>query len=294
MKLGINFPQNDIGSDPRAIRDFAQTVEEAGFDYLSTFEHVSGAHPDRFVGIDTGFSAPPYVHHDEFHEPFTLFAYLAGLTRRLEFVTGILVLPQRQTLLVAKQAAEVELLSGGRLRLGVGVGWNHAEYESLNEDFQTRGRRVEEQIELLRRLWAEPLVTFKGRWHNLDRVGIAPRPTRQIPIWLGGGSSDSLLRRVARLADGWMPMLRLADAPEVLARLHGFMAEAGRDPASLDLQVSLFATEGEAEKWVNEARRWQTLGATHLGIWAGSRGLPPMQMLAQTIEVKKVLDQVLN
>src|SRR5262245_54134555 len=239
MKLGINFPQNDIGSDPRAIRDFAQALEEAGFDYLSTFEHVSGAHPDRFVGIDTGFPAPPYVYHDEFHEPFTLFAYLAGLTRRLELVTSVLVLPQRQTVLVAKQAAEVELLSGGRLRLGVGVGWNYAEYESLNEDFQSRGRRVEEQIELLRRLWAEPLVTFKGRWHNLDRVGIAPRPTRQIPIWLGGGSSDRLLRRVARLADGWMPMLRLADAPEVLARLRDFMAEAGRDPTSLALQATL-------------------------------------------------------
>ena len=174
------------------------------------------------------------------------------------------------------------------------MGWNHAEYESLNEDFQTRGRRVEEQIDLLRRLWAEPLVTFKGRWHNLDRVGIAPRPPSQIPIWLGGGSSDSLLRRVARLADGWMPMLRLADAPEILARLHGFMAEAGRDPASLDLQATLSATEGEAEKWMNDAMRWQTLGATYLGIRAGSRGLPPMQMLAQTIEVKKVLDQVLN
>jgi probable F420-dependent oxidoreductase len=145
---------------------------------------------------------PPYLYDDQFHEPFVLFSYLAGLTTRLQFATGILILPQRQTALVAKEAAELDLISGGRFRLGVGIGWNFTEYEALNEDFHTRGRRQEEQIVIIRKLWTEPLVSFEGRWHKLDRVAISPRPQRPIPIWIGSGTSDQLIRRVARLADG--------------------------------------------------------------------------------------------
>lgn len=289
MKLGITFPQNHIGADPAAIRDFAQAVEGEGFDFLATFEHIAGAHADRFEGVDTGFPSPPYLHEHEFHEPFSLFSYLAALTTRLEFATSILVLPQRQTALVAKQAAQLSMLSGGRFRLGVGVGWNHAEYESLGEDFHTRGARQEEQIEVLRRLWTEPLVSFQGRWHTLDRVAIAPRPAAPVPIWLGTGTSDRLLRRVARLADGWMPLLPLSRAPEVLTRLRGFLELEGRDPSSFGLQTNIEIDRLEPSEWVSAAKAWQALGVTHLGVRSRYREDAPMQALAKAAAAKRVL-----
>jgi probable F420-dependent oxidoreductase len=295
MRLGTIFPNADIGTDPVAIRDFAQAVEGAGFDYLLTYDHVTGAHPDRFAGASiAGFSAPPYVHDSPFHEPFVLFAYLAGLTRRLELVSSVLILPQRQTALVAKQAAEVDMLSGGRLRLAVGVGWNFAEYESLGADFHTRGRRLEEQILVMRKLWTEPLVTFAGRWHTLDRVAMAPRPSRPLPIWIGGGAGDQLLRRVARLADGWMPLLPPAeDAAAAVTRLHALLREEGRDPASFGLDARIRAT-GDPADWVSAARRWRSLGATHLCLNSVARGTPPMQQLDTAIRMKQVVREGLG
>jgi probable F420-dependent oxidoreductase len=294
VRLGVSFPHPDIGIDPTVIRDFAQAAEHAGFDYLSAIEHVAGAHADRFVGVDTGFPTPPYLHDYPFHEPFTLFAYLAGLTSRIEFVTSVLVLPQRQTVLVAKQAAEVSILSKGRLRLGVGVGWNHAEYEALGEDFHTRGRRVTEQIVVLRKLWSEPLVTFHGDWHTLDRVAIAPLPADPIPIWMGGGNGETTLRRVARVADGWMPMGSSGIDNELVARMRGYLEEEGRPASSLGIQGGISAS-GEASDWLIAAKRWERLGATHLGITVSrGSGLTAMQGLERATEVKRVLAAELN
>jgi probable F420-dependent oxidoreductase len=294
MQYGISFPQNQIGSDPMAIRDFAQAVEGAGFHYLSTYEHIAGAHPDRFEGVDTGFASPPYLHEHEFHEPFALFSYLAALTSRLTFTTSILVLPQRQTVLLAKQAAELFMLSGGRFRLGVGVGWNHSEYEALGEDFGTRGRRQEEQIEVMRLLWTQPLVTFEGRWHHLDRIAIAPRPPQPVPVWLGTGATEPLMRRVARLADGWMPMLPVSRAPEVISRLRTMLEDEGRDPAAFGLQVNIELERGGPKDWVSAAKTWQSLGATHLGIRSRYQGIAPMQGLQNAIEARKLIEAELG
>ena len=250
MRYGITMPQNEIGHDPAVIREYAQTAEAGGFDYFVAFDHVLGAHPDRFVGVDVGFPAPPYTHVSEFHEVFSLFSYLAGLTSRIEFTTSILILPQRQTALVAKQAATLSLLSGGRFRMGVGIGWNFTEFEGLEENFHNRGRRVEEQITVLRKLWTEPLVTFGGRWHHFDRVGIAPLPPYAIPIWMGGGTSDRLVKRVARFADGWMPGLQLNDdTANVVGRMRTALEAEGRDPATFGLQVGLTATSGAPADW---------------------------------------------
>jgi probable F420-dependent oxidoreductase len=292
IRLGIGFPHQVIGTDPAQVRDFAQAAEAAGFDYLSAIEHVAGAHAERFAGVDTGFPAPPYLHDYPFHEPFTLFSFLAGVTGAIELVTSVLVLPQRQTVLVAKQAAEVALLSGGRLRLGVGVGWNHAEFESLGADFRTRGARVAEQVEVLRRLWTEPLVTFEGRWHTLDRVAIAPLPARPIPVWMGGGTGEVTLRRIARLADGWMPMARASsDVGELVVRMHGYLADAGREPSALGIQAGVGGTgQGDPAQWAAAARRWADAGATHLTLGGSpDSGVTAAQRLERAVEIKRVL-----
>ena len=197
MHIGVVFPQVEIGLDPGAIRDYAQAVEALGYTHILTFDHVLGANPDR-----PGGWKGPYTYRHTFHEPFVLFGFLAAATRRVELVTGILILPQRQTALVAKQAAAVDVLSGGRLRLGVGVGWNAVEFEALGERFTNRGVRIEEQIEVLRALWAQDLVTIAGQWHRVTDAGLNPLPSRRaIPIWMGG-ESEPVVRRAARLADG--------------------------------------------------------------------------------------------
>ncbi len=290
MQIGVQFPHQVVGHDPAAVAEFAQGAEDAGFDYLFAFEHVAGAHADRFRGADTGFRSPPYLYDYPFHEPFTLFAYLAGVTRRIGFATTVLVLPQRQTVLVAKQAAEVAILSGGRLRLGVGVGWNHAEYEALGFDFHSRGRRADEQIVLMRKLWTEPLVTFRGRWHALDRVGIAPLPPAPVPVWIGGGLGAATLRRVARLGDGWMPMGLGGTPGDILAQVRRYMVEAGRDPDSLRIQGAIGMAGGPGE-WVAAAKRWQDLGATHLSVSISDQDPPEgaTARLRRAIEVRRAL-----
>lgn len=261
MRLGVIFPQTEIGTDPAAIRDYAQAAEGMGYEHLTVFDHVLGASPDRPGGF-TG----PYTHETLFHEPLVLFGYLAGLTARIELVTGILILPQRQTALVAKQAAEVDVLSGGRLRLGVAAGWNAVEYDGLGEDFHVRGRRLEEQVALLRALWAEPIVTFEGRFDHVTLAGINPRPTRAtIPIWFGG-MADAVLERVGRLGQGWFPQYRdpgqLVDG---IARVRAAATAAGRDPAEIGYQASVGATEGIAAA-VSRARLWEQSGATDLSL----------------------------
>lgn len=260
MRLGVIFPQTEIGSDPGAIRDYAQAAEQLGYSHLLVYDHVLGANPDRPGGWRG------YTFNDAFHEPFVLFGYLAGLTRRLELVTGILILPQRQTALVAKQAAAVDVLSGGRLRLGVGVGWNSVEYESLGEDFHTRGRRMVEQIGLLRQLWTQTLVNFEGRFDRIPDAGINPLPVQQpIPIWMGG-MSEPVIRRVAQVADGWFPQFRTplgADAAETLERMRGYAREYGRDPSAIGIEGRASAGNEQPEQWAATAESWRALGATH-------------------------------
>src|SRR5215475_11432902 len=228
MRLGVVFPQTEIGTDPVVIRDYAQAAESAGYHHLLVFDHVLGAKVERFDKLGR---KPPYTDEYPFHEVFVLFGYLAACTRRLELVTGIVILPQRQTALVAKQAAAVDVLSGGRLRLGVGVGWNAVEFEALGQDFTKRGRRVEEQVEVLRALWTRELVTFHGREHYISDAGLNPLPVqRPIPIWMGG-ESEVVQRRMSRLADGWMPHFRAGEAGQAAVdRIHGLVREAGRDP----------------------------------------------------------------
>jgi probable F420-dependent oxidoreductase len=260
MQVGVVFPQTEIGADPGAVRDYARAAEAAGYAHLLAYDHVLGAVRDRPGGFNG-----PYDHETLFHEPLVLFGYLAGVTERLELFTGILILPQRQTALVAKQAAEVDVLSSGRLRLGVGVGWNPVEYESLGENFHNRGRRIEEQVALLRNLWASDSISFEGRYHSVVRAGIKPRPPGgEIPIWMGG-MSDVVKTRVGRLADGWFPQYREpGDLAVGLMAVHDAARAAGRDPASIGIACSLQL--GDVDQAVELAREWEAAGATHLSV----------------------------
>ncbi len=271
MQLGVVFPQNEIGANPQDIRDYAQTVAGLGYDHLVIYDHVLGADPTNRPGWKG------YTDQDLFHEPFVLFGYLAAITQ-LELVTGVIILPQRQTALVAKQATEIDVLSGGKLRLGIGVGWNAVEYEALGVDFQQRGRIVEEQIEVLRLLWSQEIVTYHGQFHSITEAGLNPLPVRRsIPIWTGG-SAEVLLRRTARLADGWFPLGRPDDnMQQTFARLHQYMQEAGRDPATLGIQAQVNANEGKLDTWLQQTKQWQALGATHICLNTMRAGFTTLQ-----------------
>jgi probable F420-dependent oxidoreductase len=263
MKHGVVFPQTEFGNDPQAIKDYAQTAEGLGYDYLLVYDHILSAHPGRERKL-TG----PYTHEHPFHEPMVLFGYLAGVTKRLQLTTGILILPQRQTAVVAKQAAEIDVLSGGRLRLGIGLGWNHVEYEALGEDFHTRGRRVEEQVEVLRKLWTQPLVNFRGANHVIDNAGLNPMPIqRPIPIWFGG-SAEPALKRAARLADGWMPAGRKPDdtVKGLIEQLERYLQEAGRDRKAFGIDPWIPIQGLTKDEFRERAQAWRALGATHLAV----------------------------
>ncbi|MEE8422435.1 MAG: LLM class F420-dependent oxidoreductase [Dehalococcoidia bacterium] len=262
MQLGVVFPQTEIGSDPAAIRDYAQAVEGAGYEHLLVYDHVLGADRDRPGGF-----RGPYDHETPFHEPFVLFGYLAGVTERLELVTGIVILPQRQTVLVAKQAAEVHLLTGGRLRLGVAVGWNAVEFEGLGENFHDRGRRMEEQIALLRALWAKQSISFEGRWHHVSKAGINPLPPGgSIPIWMGG-MSEPAMERTGRLADGWFPQYRdPAELPAGIESVREAARAAGRDPEAIGIESRVSVAGTDPSEAVQLARRFEEAGATHLSV----------------------------
>ena len=276
MKTGAVFPQTEIGADPAAVRDYVQAVEELGYSHMMVYDHVLGA--------DTSHHADwqgSYTSESMFHEPFVLFGYLAGITTRIELVTAVLILGQRQTALVAKQAAEVDLLTGGRLRLGVGVGWNHVEYEALNQEFSNRGQRYAEQIRLLREFWTQEVVEFEGRYHKVDYAGVNPQPIqRPIPIWMGAGGranpvpTDRVLRRVARLADGWFPQMQPGDdARATVERLKVFAEEAGRDAATIGMEPRINLGDGDPEFWQEQARVWEEMGATHVSVNTMRAGL---------------------
>ncbi len=288
MKIGVVFPQVEIGTDPAAIRDYAQAVEAMGYTHILTFDHVLGANPDRPGGW-TG----PYTYRHQFHEPLVLFGFLAAVTRRVELVTGILILPQRQTALVAKQAATVDVLSGGRLRLGVGVGWNRVEFEALGEEFGNRGRRIEEQIDVLRALWTKELVTIHGQWHRIPDAGINPLPVqRPIPIWMGG-ESEPVLRRAARLADGWLPHFRPGPTAQVVVdRLHGYVKDAGRIPRAFGIEGRFTLAQVPPDEWAKELAEWRAMhGITHLCVHTVGLGLKTpedhVQMLKRFKEVTR-------
>jgi probable F420-dependent oxidoreductase len=278
MRVGVVFPQTEIGADVGAVRAYAQQVEELGYRHVLAYDHVLGADP----AVHRGW-AGPYDVTTTFHEPFVLFGYLAGLTS-LELVTGIIILPQRQTALVAKQAAEVDLLTVGRFRLGIGLGWNEVEYEALGQDFATRGRRIEEQVDLLRRLWTEPSVTFDGRFDRVTGAGLAPLPVqRPIPVWFGG-QSDPAYRRIGRLADGWFPQVppgpKLDEARGVVERA---AAEAGRDPAALGLEGRA-SWRGDPGQLAERAAAWRDAGATHLSVNTMGAGLRSVDDHLQALE----------
>ena len=263
MKIGVTFPQTEIGSDPAVLRDYAQAAEGLGLDHILAYDHVLGAD----ASARPGWGAR-YTSGHQFHEPLVMFGYMAALTSKVEFITGILILPQRQTALVAKQAAEVDVLSGGRLRLGVGLGWNDVEYESLNEDFHNRGRRIEEQIQVLRRLWTEPIVDFEGKWHRIDRAGLNPLPVqRPIPIIMGG-LTDRVLDRAARIADGWFPIVRdpaaIATLPEQISGLRERVKSYGREAASFEIRVQTGFESKSPDQWAEDVDSYDKMGVDFL------------------------------
>ena len=268
MQIGVVYPQTELGGDPTAVRRIGRAVEDLGFAHLLAYDHVLGAvHADRTPAL-TGI----YTEYDPFHDPFVMFAYLAGITEHIGFATGILILPQRQTVLVARQAADVDLLCGGRLRLGVGVGWSHVEYQALGQDFRTRGARQEEQIELLRRLFTEPVVDFSGRFDRVDRASLVPKPARPIPIWLGG-SGEKAFDRAARLADGFIfiggDIDHTIDAWKRLRdRVHGL----GRSVDDFGGEY-VMALQGGVGEYSAEIDAWREAGGTHVSVVTMGRGL---------------------
>jgi probable F420-dependent oxidoreductase len=268
MRVGVVFPQTELGGDASAVRDYGQRVEELGFTHLLAYDHVVGADP----AVHVGWSGP-YDVHTTFHEPLVMFGYLAAVTTALELVTGVIILPQRQTVLVAKQAAEVDLLSQGRLRLGVGLGWNAVEYEALGENFTNRGKRIGEQVELMRRLWSEQSVTFEGSHHRVTGAGLAPLPVnRPIPVWFGAASRPAL-ERAGRLADGWFPMMspgpQLDEARAIVARS---AVAAGRDPSAIGMEGRV-SWSGDRRQVADELAQWTAAGATHVSVNTMSAGL---------------------
>jgi len=291
MRIGAVFPQTEIGSDPGVIREYVTAVEEMGFEHLVIYDHVVGAsvknRPDW---------RGPYTSETLFHEPFVLFGYLAALTKRLELVTGVIILPQRQTVLVAKQAAEVDVLSGGRMRLGVGVGWNEVEYQALNEDFHTRGKRLEEQVAVLRALWTQPVVTFKGKWHTITEAGLNPLSVqRPIPMWFGG-SADVAIERIGRIGDGWMPQMPPNErARELTGKIRDAARTAGRPEEAVGIEARLGLGQIRDEAgWEAFAQGWRQLGATYLDLNTMGVGFTDISQHLDALRTAKVVVEKAN
>jgi probable F420-dependent oxidoreductase len=296
MKMGAVFPQTEIGDDPGAISAFAQAVEDLGFDHLLAYDHVVGA---SAAGYGKEQLRGPYREQHMFHEPLVLFGFLAGVTRRIGLATGVMVLPQRQTVLVAKQAAEVDVLSKGRLRLGVGTGWNHVEYTALGKSFADRGRYLDEQVALLRKLWTEPLVEFEGEFESVPNAGLNPLPRqRPIPIWFGG-MNEKVLKRVARTGDGWLPLFKqfepgmsrtLSSEMEpkaIIGRMHGYAREAGRDPAAIGIECRISCFRQTEDDWQRNAAIFREAGATHLSLVTMNAGFESVDDHIKALETMR-------
>ena len=295
MELGVTVPIVEFGDDLGAVREFVQAAEQLGYTHIRILDHVLGADPQYHPEVPRF----PYTYQSYIHEPFTLMAFLSGITTTIKLVTGILILPQRQTALVAKQAAEVDVLSGGRLRLGIGIGWNPVEYEALGQDFRTRGRRCEEQIAVLRQLWTQEIVNFEGRDHKISHAGIRPLPIqRPIPIWLGAGSSanpiptERVLKRIGTLADGWFPMFPYDHAGrDVIEKVKEYARSSGRDPSAIGMEGRIRMASNGPEDWLAEAKAWERMGATHLS--ASTVG-PQTDTIEQHIEALQRLKETIN
>jgi probable F420-dependent oxidoreductase len=285
VQIGVVFPQTEIGPDRGGVRAYIEAAEQLGFRHLCTYDHVLGADPT----VHTNWVGP-YSSAHPFHEPMVLFGFLAGFSS-LEVATSILIGPQRQTALLAKQATEVDLLTGGRLRLGMGIGWNPVEYEALGEDFSRRGARLEEQVALLRRLWTEESVTFEGTFDTVTGAGLAPLPIqRPIPIWMGA-HAPAALRRVGRLADGWFPMMIPGHGfEEALEVIQGAARDAGRDPSKIGFEGRVEWTAQDPEKMASHAARWRAAGASHLSVNTMNGGLKGAD---EHIDAIRVLAQAL-
>lgn len=280
MEYGIVLPHHEIGTDPAAIKAFAQGAEALGATHMLLYDHVMGADPNR----PGGWKNRPYDKDVRFHEPFTTFAFIAAVTTRINLMTAVLILPQRQTVLVAKQAAEVAILSGGRFRLGVGTGWNQVEYEALNEDFGTRGKRQTEQVELLRKLWREDSLTYAGKWHTVTAASINPRPAQTIPIWFGGGA-PALLKRCAELGDGWLPVMGPTPAAaDALRTIKNHREAAGLKWAGFGVQAQAQFAGGDPQRWQTHAQKWRDIGATHIAIATHNAGLGSVDAHLQAAE----------
>ena len=285
MEIGAVFPHNEIGTDPQAIKDYAQGVEELGVTHLLIYDHVLGADRDRPGGFEG-----PYDKDVAFHEPFTTFAFIAAVTKNLDMITTVMILPQRQTVLVAKQAAELAILSNNRFKLGIGVGWNAVEYTGLNENFKNRGKRQEEQVELMRLLWESEVLEYKGDYHHIDKASINPRPSKSVPIWFGGGAPQ-LIERCADLGDGWIPLM----GPNEAARKTLAAIKAKRESKDLDwdnfgVQAQAQYAGGDAERWNKHAEKWRNLGASHLAI--ATHNAEPTNVEGHLGRIKEYLNAV--
>ena len=267
MKLGIVFPHHEVGTDPGAIKAYAEGAEALGAQHMLIYDHVLGADPDR-----PGGWSGPYDKDVAFHEPFTVFAFMAAVTSSIEFATSVLILPQRQTALVAKQAAELAILSGNRFRLGIGSGWNEVEYEALGVPFAARGRRQAEQVDLLRQLWASDNLTYRGRFHTVTQASILPRPSAAIPIWFGGGA-PALLERCATIGDGWFPLGGPNEkSAAAIAAMRRHRQAAGLPWEGFGIQAQAQFRGGDPQRWRKHAERWRDLGCTHLAIATHNAG----------------------
>ena len=261
MKVGVVFPHNEIGTDPGAIRAYAEGAESMGFDHMLIYDHVLGADPNR-----PGGWSGPYDKDVAFHEPFTTFAFMAAVTQTIEFCTAVLILPQRQTALVAKQAAQLAILSNNRFRLGVGTGWNQVEYEALGIPFEARGTRQSEQVDLMRELWEQDTFSYEGKYHTVTQAGILPRPSQTIPIWFGGGA-PALLRRCGRLGDGWIPIGTPNETSrQMLEVIKEARLKAGKPWETFGIQAQAQVRGGDPERWRSHYERWESLGCTHIAV----------------------------
>ncbi len=275
LALGALFPQYVFGTDAAEISGYARAIEELGYDHLIAYDHVLGVDASRWSEAVAGFGRPPYTAEDRFTEILALYAYLSAWTSRMTLATSVLVLPQRQTALVAKQAAAINVFSGGRLRLSVGVGWNEFEYQGMGQPFGRNGAMLEEQISVLRRLWSEPLVDFTSERHQLVRTGINPLPPHPIPIWMGTNNGDRALKRVARCADGWMALLLPdQDLAEAVGRLRAHLEAADRDPAAFPIEARIMVPEAGPGPWLDQIDAMRALGVSHLVVFAVDRSKP--------------------
>lgn len=279
MRVGVNFPQTEMPGDAGAVRAYAAAVEELGYEHITIFDHVVGADPSVHRGWDG-----PYDLESGFHEPLVVFGFLAALTS-LELATSVIILPQRQTVLVAKQAAEIDLLTEGRFRLGVGIGWNRVEYEALGMRFEDRGARFSEQIALMRELWSAASVTFDGRWERVTGAGIAPMPIqRPIPVWIGA-RAETALRRAGRIGDGWFPMMAPGDQlQKAIEVVHGAAVEAGRDPAVLGMEGQVALVAGDPDVSARRVSKWRDAGATHVSVRTTGQGFPTVDAHIAALE----------